>query len=54
MGIWQIIMIVMLAMSLGIAIAEHGKPKAGKHNAWVAIISTVIIAAILIMGGFFS
>ncbi|UWG96827.1 hypothetical protein LPY66_18410 [Dehalobacter sp. DCM] len=53
MGTPQIIYIVLIALSLGINIAEHGKPRSN-NNAWYAVISAAITTGILIWGGFFS
>ena len=54
MGAPQIVMIVWLAIAVGIGIADHGKPKEGETSAWVSLIGSLIIAAILWWGGFFS
>ncbi|MFP4365489.1 MAG: hypothetical protein ACLFQA_00210 [Bacteroidales bacterium] len=50
----QIIIIVLLSLNLGIAIAEHGEPRTGKENAWHMIIGTVIWVLLLWWGGFFN
>ena len=53
MGIPQIIMIVMLALTLFTNIANHNKPREGKYNAWQALISIAIQVSLLAWGGFF-
>lgn len=53
MGIWQIVMIVLYAMNLGISLIKHGETEIKKYNFWVTLISTVISVGILWAGGFF-
>jgi hypothetical protein len=53
MTIPQISMVILLALSLGVNLAEHGKPKTGKYNVIYPIISSAILLWILIEGGFF-
>lgn len=53
MGIPQILMIVLISINLLLAAKDHGKPKEGNNNFWVAFLSAVIIIPILIWGGFF-
>ena len=53
MGIPQIIMIVMLALTLFISVANHNKPREGKYNAWQALVSIAIQISLLTWGGFF-
>lgn len=50
----QIVLIFIAAINNGIDIQRHGEPKTGKHNAWEAMIRTIIIAALLWFGGFWS
>ena len=40
-----------MAISLGIAMQEHGTPKTGTNNVWIQLIA--INVAILTWGGFF-
>lgn len=54
MGIWQIIWICIMAISLGVNLALHGKPKKGNNNFFVALISFGIQLVPLIFGGFFT
>lgn len=54
MGIWQIIYLAMMMLSLGVSLAEHGKPKEGRHSFWISFISLAIQITILYFGGFFS
>ncbi len=46
--------IICIAMGMGIALLQHGKPKDGKHGFWVHLVSVAITYAFLIWGGFFS
>jgi len=52
MGWPQIVIIVLLAMDVGLYLANHGKDKIGKYNFWIALISDGIFATILWLGGF--
>lgn len=54
MTIWQIIMVVLWAMNLGIDLVKHGeyKPRQ-KYNFFATLIATGIEALILYYGGFF-
>ena len=49
----QITYIVLVLISLMINSYQHGKPKEGKHNVFVYLISLGISASILYWGGFF-
>ena len=53
MGIPQIIMIVMLALTLFINVVEHNKPREGKYNAWQTLVGIAIQISLLTWGGFF-
>ena len=53
MGIWQIIMIIILAMNLGISLVKHGETEIKKYNFWTTLIATAINVGILWAGGFF-
>ena len=53
MGIWQIIWLGLMMLSLGVNLAQHGKPKTGVHSFWSALIGFGIQFAILYYGGFF-
>lgn len=53
MGVPQIAIIVLYALSLGMSMAQHGKPRTGKHDFWGSLITTIIMLAILRWGGFF-
>lgn len=52
MGIPQIIMVVMMAMSVGLYLGKHGQQKKEKYNVWVAILTAAIEFALLWWGGF--
>jgi hypothetical protein len=51
--IYQIIYLFITALVLGIALANHGKPKEGNHNVWHSTISVCIALFLLYKGGFF-
>jgi len=53
MGIPQIILIVLMAVSLGITIAKDGTDRE-PYNAWQSVISIVIMVLLLWWGGFFT
>jgi hypothetical protein len=54
MGIPQIIMIVWIALSLGVALARHGEYHDGKYNFFVTLIVVIIEIFVLYRGGFFT
>lgn len=54
MGAPQIIVIVLYALSLGINMARHGKPRKDKYSLPQAIFGTIIMFGLLIWGGFFN
>jgi len=49
----QITMIALFALSLGIAISDHGKPKQGNTSFWANLIAVGTQGVILTWGGFF-
>lgn len=53
MGVWQIVWIALTMMSLGCAMANHGKSRIETDNFWVMLITVVIENGILYAGGFF-
>lgn len=53
MGAPQITVLILWGLGLGFELANHGKDRTGKHSFWYRLISTVLMAAILGMGGFF-
>lgn len=53
MGIPQIIIIVLMAVSFGITIAKDGEER-DPYNWWQAFISIVIMMLLLWWGGFFT
>lgn len=54
MGVPQILVIVLMAMSLGISLIKHGECRTGKYNFFVDLFAVAIEVAILYCGGFFS
>lgn len=52
MGIPQIILIVIYAVSVGYSVANHGKQR-GRYNLWDTLIGGGIELLILYWGGFF-
>lgn len=54
MNIWQIIVIALYMLSLGMYLALHGKPKAGTYNFGSAVVAFGIMFFALYKGGFFS
>jgi uncharacterized membrane protein len=49
----QIIWIVWMTLGLGLYMALHDKPKTGKYNFWIGLITVALQAALLWWGGFF-
>ena len=49
----QIIWIILVAMSLGIAIIKHGESFTQKYSMWKTLIRIAITGALLCWGGFF-
>jgi hypothetical protein len=54
MSTQAIIMIVLLAIEVGIALAKDGQPKTGRYSFWWTSVNVVTICCILYAGGFFS
>ncbi|WP_166884911.1 hypothetical protein [Massilia sp. CCM 8734] len=50
----QVIMVAWLALSLGVSMSQHGKPRTGKHSFWISLTVVAINVAVLYWGGFFS
>ena len=50
----QITVLILYALSDGIALAMHGKPKEGKYNFFSSLIGSAIMMAILAWGGFWA
>lgn len=50
----QIIWVTMAAISLGIALGDHGKGRTGKHNVFITVIAIAINVSLLYWGGFFT
>lgn len=48
----QIILVALTLINLGMCIADHGKPRK-PENAWSAVVSIIIVNALLIWGGFY-
>ena len=53
MGVWQIVWFALTMISLGCAMADHGKSRIKTDNFWVSLISVAIMNGILYAGGFF-
>jgi hypothetical protein len=49
----QLIFVALVVLSLVIVATMHGKPKTGKHNIFVDLLSAGISFALLYWGGFF-
>jgi hypothetical protein len=54
MGVPQIILIVLFAMSFTISLCKHGEPKTGFESAWISLFAIAIHVGLLWWGGFFS
>lgn len=53
MGAPQIILIAISALSFGITMSEHGKPRTGNESVWTSLIANIITFSLLWWGGFF-
>lgn len=54
MSIWPpLVLLLLQAMSLGMALMQHGSERRGHHNAWHDIIAVLGLSWILWWGGFF-
>ncbi len=49
----QIVLLVLLFLNIGVVLGQHGKPRTGNHNVFVALISASITSSVLYWGGFF-
>lgn len=45
---------LLLSVSLLLHARDHGKPKTGKDNFWVAIVSIALLNSLLFFGGFWT
>lgn len=54
MGLPQILLIGLYAMSLGISMSNHGESKTGKENFGNSLAATILMFGLLYWGGFFS
>lgn len=54
MGWPQVTFIALMALSVGVTLALHGKPRTGNHNVVAALIGAGITTGIVYAGGFFS
>lgn len=50
----QVIYLAISLIGVGISLAEHGKPKEGKHSVFVTLFATVVGYVLLYKGGFFT
>ena len=48
---WEILQLVLMAASVGMAVAKHGEPREGYWSLWTTLAATLIQAAILYMAG---
>lgn len=53
MGVPQIIIIVLYALTLLSAAYEHGEPYEHNKNFWGSLVGVAIVFGLLIWGGFF-
>lgn len=53
MGVPQITIIVLYALSLGVNLANHGEKREGKYNFWSSLIVCILLFTLLKSGGFF-
>lgn len=53
MGIYEIIFLAWLFLSVGISLAKDGEPREGNHSFWIALLSAALQIFLLYKGGFF-
>ena len=51
MGKWQIVYLVMIALSLGCSLADHGKTRVKTDNFWTSLLAASIELWIVYAGG---
>lgn len=44
---WFLALIILHVLSLGITLAQHGKPREGKHNFFSTLVSSAIIFTLM-------
>jgi hypothetical protein len=49
----QIIYLILVSLSFGIVIQQHGEPKKGKVSAWSHLFGIILTFVLLYWGGFF-
>ena len=49
----QIIVVLMYMLTLGMELAQDGKPKTGTHSFWASLLVIGVLFALLKWGGFF-
>ena len=49
----KIMVVILMAMSLGMHLAKHGEPRTGKYNFWAELFGSTVTLALLWGGGFF-
>ncbi|MGL5330362.1 MAG: hypothetical protein ACRDD7_13920 [Peptostreptococcaceae bacterium] len=54
LGLPQILIIVLYALSLGIHLTNHGKDRKDKYDFWTSMVSAGMVFGLLYWGGFFS
>ena len=54
MKIPQTLVLVLLALSLGVSLADHGKPREGRNSFWVSLAGKLVQVGLLVWGGFFA
>lgn len=50
----QSIIMALCTLDLGMALAQHGQPRTGKHSFWLTLVTAAILIAVLYWGGFFN
>ena len=49
----QLTYMALILISLGVTLAQHGKPKTGNESFWLSLFSTTLTLWLLYMGEFF-
>ena len=52
-NIWEIIIIVLMVLSLGMDAQRHGEPKKGTHSFWISLTANIITLILFYFAGLF-
>lgn len=50
----QIILLFLMVIGFEVTLRHHGEPREDKYDAWLALIGSIVLLALLWWGGFFN